>query len=88
VKTISLREFQLNPTSFLSDLPLTLTRYGRAFLLVSSIAPEVTPSTEKNRCSYPDCPSVDTSLYEVEIDFEIKDFYLCKKHGKNANRKD
>lgn len=80
----------MNPTSFLRDLPLTLTRYGRAFLLVSSIEQEAIPQTnqeEKNRCSYPDCLSYDTSLYEAEIDYEIKDFYLCKKHGKNANRK-
>jgi len=36
MKSVSLRNFQLKPNSFLKDLPLTLTRYGTPFLIVSN----------------------------------------------------
>lgn len=41
MKQISVREFQINPTEALSDLPVALTRYGRVVAIVSS--PEKDP---------------------------------------------
>lgn len=77
----------MNPTSFLNDLPLTLTRYGRPFLLVTSIGQLVEPAvkTERHRCDFPNCTSYETEIYEVEIDFVPKDFYLCTKHAATKN---
>ncbi len=36
MKTISLRSFQLKPSKFLSELPITLTKYNRPFAVVTT----------------------------------------------------
>lgn len=35
MKQISVRQFQINPTDALSDLPIALTRYGRVVAIVN-----------------------------------------------------
>lgn len=77
----------MNPTEYLADLPLTLTRYGKPYLRVTSIGEIVEPAvkTERHMCDYPGCTSYETTLYEIEIDFLVTNMYLCSKH-KNVHK--
>jgi len=86
MKTISMREFQLNAPSYLKDLPLTLTRYGEPVASVIPCSPK-TPLTE-----YKDAPEhlivnptpaseVVEAEKEEKVEKELKTIWLDgKKH--------
>jgi hypothetical protein len=51
MKEVSLRDFQLKPTKYLKDLPIVLTRYGRAIAIiqVAHLPPDDLPNALKEK---------------------------------------
>jgi hypothetical protein len=68
MKTISLRAFQLHPTDYIKDLPITLTRYGKAICIVSSVNTILTPHIKpKEKTYYIPTPPIEAELLRKPV---------------------
>lgn len=79
---ISLRDFQLKPTSFLSKLPLQLTRYGFPIAEIFPIQAQkdkISVNTPPLKVKSVNTPSVKINPTK-EKPLRLNSFQLCPKH--------
>ena len=96
MQVISLREFQLHPTKYLKELPVTLTQYNIPVAIITStgnvpnVGIEVVASVNKPsyKCELPFCKAKSTGFYRITADAgeTTKEIHLCDFHWNKARR--
>lgn len=81
MKTITIRELQINPTKALKELPVTLNRYGKPIAVISEVLRKTAPVVEELRNNVvQQAPRSKVKISTPTLTPQVR-FDLCSKHS-------